>query len=227
MNQQGNFSLLRLLHLASPALPVGGFAYSQGLEWAIEDGQVKDSQSAKDWIKDCLYLVMARQELILWACCFDAVKRKDYELLCALNQRIYALRETSELRDEALQMGQSLAKIFPLWSPDGALEMPLLNGRWTYTAAHAALCASIDIEKSSGMTAYVWTWSENQVLAAVKHIPLGQTEGQRVIQQLQEDMINAVNIALQAQLDEIGSATLGLAIASSKHETQYSRLFRS
>lgn len=227
MQRADSIDLLSLLHLASPVLPVGGFAYSQGLEWAIEDGVVCNPASAYAWIRDCLCHGMARQELVLWRSCHNAMMCNDHRSLSILNDRILALKETSELRLEALQMGQSLALLFPLWDDTGRLPSMVLELKWTYPAAFAALCAVAGIDESAGMTCYAWTWTENQVLAAVKHVPLGQTEGQRILRALRSDIGDAVQIAQQLTLDEIGTAMLGVAIASARHETQYSRLFRS
>lgn len=217
--------LLAVLHLASPALPIGSFAYSQGLEQVIADGLVHDRDSTQSWISDLLALMMARQELVLWRCCAQAASARDWEGLRAWNHRVMALRETKEFRLESRQMGQSLSRLFPDWSADGLAGAGISD--WSYTAAHASLCAAQGIPLGVGMTAFAWAWTETQVMAAVRHVPLGQSEGQHVLHKLRQEIPAAVRIALARDAADLGSAGLGLAIASSRHETLYSRLFRS
>ena len=221
-------AFLAALHLASPALPVGGFAYSQGLEQAIEEGWVRDQSSASRWIHDLMLLGLARQELPLWAACHAAVIDQDKAALSRHNAQLHSLRETAEFRLETLQMGQSAAKLFAHWpQAEGASRIPTDINNWTYPAAHACLCAASGVALECGMVSYLWSWAENQVLAAVKHVPLGQTAGQSMLHALKAAIPQAVATALATPLEHIGSATFGLAITSSNHETQYSRLFRS
>jgi urease accessory protein len=222
-----SLGLLSALQLGSPALPIGGFAYSQGLEWAIEEGTVHDAHSAKTWIQDMLRFNLARQELVLWNAAYRAAARRDERALTQLNGRIYALKETAELRQESTQMGQSLAKLFSIWDPSGWLESIVLDRPWTHSAAHGALCALAEFTEAAGMTTFAWSWLENQVLTAVKHVPLGQTEGQKILRTLHPDIAEAVQSAQTTSLADMGTAAFGLAIASARHEAQYSRLFRS
>ncbi|MEY3622240.1 MAG: hypothetical protein RL132_1322, partial [Pseudomonadota bacterium] len=113
--QNNSLVTLAALHLASPALPIGGFAYSQGLEQAIEDRLVNDAQTAQIWIHDILMFSLAKQELVLWIQLYNAVSADDMQALDRLNTEILSLRETREFRLESTQMGQSLAKLFPQW----------------------------------------------------------------------------------------------------------------
>ncbi|MCX8113787.1 MAG: urease accessory protein UreF [Burkholderiaceae bacterium] len=215
-------TLLGVLHLASPALPVGGFAYSQGLEKAIEDGVVRDAVSAQRWIEDLLRLGLARFEAPLWLRAYDAFARADSGAFAAVNAELLAARETAELRAESRQMGASLLRLFPaLGLPAPALD-PI-----AYPAAFAAACAGLGIDREAALTAYLWAWAENQVLAAVKSVPLGQQAGQRMLIALREPLMRAVASAAQLRDDELGSALVSFAITSARHETQYSRLFRS
>ena len=220
-------SLLTALQLSSPALPIGGFAYSQGLEWAIEEGTVSDYGSTQSWITDMLHFSLGRQELVLWRSCYQAVATNHFEELASLNTRIYALKETAELRQETAQMGQSLARLFSIWDGAACLSEITLTRPWTYPAAHAGLCASTGLDESTGMASFAWSWCENQVLTAIKHVPLGQTDGQRLLQGLHAELQAAIQTAQGLDLSRMGSALFGLAIASARHETQYSRLFRS
>jgi len=219
-------SLLSALHLASPALPVGGFAYSQGLEQAIEDRWVTGVEQAYAWIRDVLLLNLARQELPLWLACHRAVMAQDWHALSQANQELFALRETSEFRIESVQMGHSMARLFAQW-PKGAALASLPIAQWTYPAAYAALAAISDVEESLAASAYLWSWVENQSLAAVKIIPLGQTDGQILLHRLKEDIEQAIQLAREVDPACAGSAAFGLALASARHESQYSRLFRS
>ncbi|MCS6944145.1 MAG: urease accessory UreF family protein [Sutterellaceae bacterium] len=213
--------LLIALHLGSPALPVGGYAYSQGLEKAIDDGLVHDADSAHRWIEDLLLLVLARWEAPLWLRAYDATARADDAAFAAINATLLASRETAELRLESQQMGASLAQIFPAFglTPPPA---PL-----AYPAAFAALCAGLQIERELGLATFLWSWAENQVLAAVKTIPLGQAAGQRLLAALHSPLTRAVTQAAGLDDEELGSAPLGFAIESARHETQYARLYRS
>ncbi|GMV58044.1 MAG: hypothetical protein AMXMBFR72_11560 [Betaproteobacteria bacterium] len=215
-------TLLGVLHLASPALPVGGFAYSQGLEKAIEDGVVHDTASAQRWIEDLLLLNLARFEAPLWLRAFDAFARSDPSAFAALSSELLAARETAELRAETRQMGASMLRLFP------ALGLPALAVEpIAYPAAFAAACAGLGIDREAGLAAYLWAWIENQVLAAVKTVPLGQQAGQQILIALREPLVRAVQLAAQLRDDELGTAPVAFAIMSAQHELQYSRIYRS
>lgn len=219
-------ALLSALHLASPALPVGGFAYSQGLEQAIEDRWVTDMDQAYVWIRDGLLLNLARQELPWWLHCYEAAAQQQWVVLLDGNQQLSAMRETAELRLESLQMGYSMAKLFAQW-PSAQTLAALKDVTWSYPAAYAALAACTGVEKEMALAAYLWSWVENQVLAAIKTVPLGQIEGQQLLHRLKEDIAAACVVAQSTSTAEAGSAPFGLALVSARHETQYSRLFRS
>lgn len=215
-------SLLAALHLASPALPVGGFAYSQGMEMAIADRLVTDAGSAHRWIEDLLLHVLARFEAPLWLRAYDACASNDTARLRAINAELLAARETSELRAETQQMGASLLRLFaPLGLAPPELSTP------TYPVAFAAACAALDVARAAGLTAYLWSWSENQVLCAVKTLPLGQQAGQSMLLRLHVSINRAVRSAAALREEEIGSAAVGFALCSVRHESLYSRLYRS
>lgn len=221
-------SLLNALHLASPALPIGGFAYSQGFEQAVEDRLITNAEEACVWISDLLLLVMSRQEIPLWQACYEACARKDWKQLFIWNRELIALRETAELRLESLQMGHSLQKIFKHWPlTEVLLTQSVEDQVWSYTAAHAALNAATGVNLEFALSAFLWSWLENQVMAAVKIIPLGQNDGQLLLHRLKPVILQAIRTGLVVAPEEAGSAAIGLAITSSRHESQYSRLFRS
>jgi urease accessory protein len=220
---------LDALHLASPALPIGGFAYSQGLEQAHALAQVIDKASAATWIEDHLLLVLARQELPWWLACYEAASACDWPLLQRHVQTLMALRETAEFRLESKQMAYSLVRLFDQWLPleDRPPEDVVQAVSGNLTAAHATLCASRRLDKVPALTAYLWAWLENQVLAAVKIIPLGQLDGQALMHGLKPCVAQAIEQARHTALCQAASAPIGLAIMSAFHETQYTRLFRS
>lgn len=214
--------LLLLLQLASPALPVGGFAYSQGLEKAIEDGLVADADSAGRWIGDLLSLSLARVEAPLWLRAFDACAAGDAAALVQWNDETLALRETAELRAETVQMGSSLFRVFPALG-----VVPPALDPVAFPVAFACACARLGLPREEGLTAYLWAWAENQVLVAVKSVPLGQQAGQTLLNALQPALAQAVQTAAALGDDDLGSAAIGFALACARHETQYSRLYRS
>jgi len=218
--------LLRLMHLVSPSLPVGGFTYSQGIEWAVEAGWISTVEDLEQWLDDQLHQSLARLDLPLLAHLHQAVADEDREALNHWSRWLLAARETSELRAEEANRGRALADLLANLGLEGAaawkpsLAKCQLAGfafaaqRWRIGAADAAL-------------GYAWNWLENLVLAAVKIIPLGQTQGQQLIHRLLPALPEAVNQALDCHEDDIGASSPALAIASSAHETQYTRLFRS
>lgn len=224
---------LDAMHLASPSLPVGGFAYSQGLEQAHASGLVRDKASAQIWIGDALLLILARQELPAWLACFRYTRRQDWQSVMALTDDLAALRETAELRLESRQMAYSMIRLYAQWLPEGfpeaikPSEQVKAKLATNYTMAHAVLCGLRLTDERIGLTAFVWSWLENQVLAAIKTVPLGQLDGQALLHELKPSVTQAMTIAQETPLDLAASAPIGLAMISSQHETQYSRLFRS
>ena len=207
-------SLAKLLQLASPTLPVGAYSYSGGLEAACEEGIVKDAASAERWIGDVLEFSMARMEAPILFRMMSEQKK--------WNEMFLASRESAELRAETVQMGYSLNRLF---KDLGLGEVPVEEP--SFPAAFAYAAAQWKIEPEAALQAYLWAWLENQVMAAVKAVPLGQTDGQRMLLSLGNRIVEFVKKAMQMSDDEIGNFAPGLALLSARHETQYSRLFRS
>jgi len=225
-----NLQLVRLLHLASPALPVGAFSYSQGLEWAVESGAVTTEAAAQHWIRDALHFALARCEAPALIALLRAWKAEDAREVTRLNAEFIATRETSELRAETLQMGYSLARLLRDLPemPDGVRETHAALREIAFPTAWAAAAAHWQIDEGDAATAYLWAWLENQVMAAVKLVPLGQTAGQRMLVALAPALPELVAAAIQrAETNDWENFTPGMTIASSQHETQYTRLFRS
>ncbi len=219
-------SLIRLLHLASPALPVGAYTYSQGMEWAVEAGAVRDEATALAWIGDVLRHGLAQGEAVYLAHMLAAWLGRDDARLARLDADFVASRESAELRAETLQMGHSLRRLLDdlAGAPAGrlaAFDRPSFPLAWSCAAAAWA------IPVEDALAAYLWAWAENQVMAALKAVPLGQTAGQRLMLALGDVIPGLVTEAATAPIEDAANFLPGLAIASSRHETQYSRLFRS
>jgi urease accessory protein len=205
-------SLPRLLQLASPTLPVGAYSYSQGLEAAIEAKLVFDSSTAEAWIADVLELSVARMEAqVLRAQIASPTQER--------NDFFVATRETAELRAETLQMGQSLARLLADLGVPVAIQEP------AFPTAFALAVRHWNIEPHEAVVAYLWSWLENQVMAAIKALPLGQTAGQKMLLSLGDRLGPLADLHLAEAA--WSNFTPGLAYLSSQHETQYSRLFRS
>ena len=218
--------LLRLLQLTSPSLPVGAFAYSQGLESAIEVGWVDDEPSLSHWLEEQLAYSVGRVDLPVFVRLYEAMRDRDNESALAWSQRLIAMRETSELVADDCARGRALARLLSDLGV-GQAEAWLAH-RDTPFAALAALAAfTWDVPVASAIHAFAWGWLENQVLVGVKLIPLGQVAGQRLLLELSAKVSAVCDVAISLSDAEIGGTLPTLALASSLHETQYSRLFRS
>ncbi|WP_277252937.1 urease accessory protein UreF [Neptunomonas phycophila] len=217
---------LRLYQLISPSLPIGAFTYSQGLEWAIEAGWVKNEQALEQWLESVLAHSVSTLELPVMIRLCRAFEGQDVEAVHYWTQFLIASRETSELRKEERQRGQALATLLP--NLNVAMDDSVIEAvRSTQIAGFALAAQQFDISIQSACAGYLWSWLENAVMAGVKLVPLGQTSGQKLLMRLSERVPTAVERALAIVDDEVGSSTPALAIASSRHETQYTRLFRS
>jgi len=215
----------RLLQLASPALPVGAYSYSQGLESAMESKIVRDAATASRWIGEVLELSVASMEAPVLSRLMHAWQRGDIDAVRRWNAEFIASRETSELRGETVQMGYSLRRLLrDLDVP--ALELGAID-EVAYPTAFACAAAAWKLPVPDAIATYVFAWIENQVLAAVKCVPLGQTDGQRLMLDLGSRIAPLAERAIAMDDDDLANFAPGLAIASARHETQYSRIFRS
>jgi urease accessory protein len=220
-------SLLHLLWLASPALPVGGFSYSEGLEAAVDAGTVHDEASTGAWLLNQLELVQARGELPVAAAAHAAALAVDGARLLALNDWVLHSRETAEALQQTQQMGRSLLVWMQGLLPDAAV-LPLLKALKpapTWPVVMGCAAAARGAPAGPALTAIAFGWAENLTQAAVRSVPLGQTAGQRLLAQLVQAIPAAVQAALAA--DEPLAFAPMLGVLGARHETQYSRLFRS
>jgi urease accessory protein len=217
---------MRLLQLVSPSLPVGSFTYSQGLEWALETGWVVDAASLEAWLDDLLQTAIAGTDLPLLARLHAATTDGDADRFSALAAEVLAWRETAELRAEERQKGRALVAV--LDALEGQVPEPWRDAMATcYLAGFAWAAARWSATPATSAEAYGYGWLENQVIAAVKLVPLGQTAGQQVLHRLAARIPCLVETALAIDDDLVGVSATALAIASSRHETQYTRLYRS
>jgi len=222
--------LLRLLHLASPALPIGAFHFSQGLEYAVECGWVKDETTALDWIDGLASASLGTLDLPVLARLHAAWRQDATQDVLRWNAFLIASRETEELRAEDRHLGSALLRV--LIELELSTEIFPLNAANTppgvsHATAFAFACARWNVEPEACSMTYAWAWVENQVLAAVKLVPLGQSAAQRMLHALCARIPLLVERALKLADSDIGISAALSAVASGRHETQYSRLFKS
>lgn len=224
--------LTLLQQLASPALPIGGFSYSQGLEAAVELRLVHDEATAAAWIQDQLHSVIGHCEAPLWALLHQSWHAGSSDSVRHWNRWFFASRETREIRSETEQMGWSLYKLALELDWLGEHARGLLEGLrpLCLPTVHAAIAVQADLPLHAGLTAYLYTWLENQVMAAIKSVPLGQVAGQRVLSQIRRQIPDTARLALQRsqrQPPALQTFAPQFSIVSARHESQFSRLFRS
>jgi len=228
MTPLNSSGLLLLMQLSSPALPVGGFSYSEGIESAVDAGWIVDESSASEWICDQLKLSLSRGDLSVLAQAVPAWKTFDKKRLMELNDWVLSTRESSETRLQTEQMGRSLVewiKNQELVEHDKLDFLIALSPTWPLS--FALVIAPLDIGVKDCLLAYAFSWAENIVQASIKTVPLGQKSGQRILATLRQKIPEAVEYALALSDNDRQSFTPGLAILCANHETQYSRLFRS
>ncbi len=220
--------LLQLIWLASPALPVGGFSYSEGLEAAIDHGWVHDEASCAEWISDQLHLSQARGDMALMAQAIPAWQHMQRERLMALSAWVHASRETQEMRLQTEQMGRSLLDWLRNQGKASAPALDLCNQlQPTYPLSMSLALSLAHAPLHQALQAYAFGWAENMVQAALKSVPLGQSSGQRILGRLAQEIPDAVAHAMSLNDEDRQAFCPMLAVMSARHETQYSRLFRS
>ncbi|MBN3923015.1 urease accessory protein UreF [Nostoc sp. NMS4] len=219
--------LLSILQLASPALPVGAYSYSEGLEMLVENGTIANHTHLKDWLKAELLYGAIRLEAAVMVRSQQAAKTGDVELLCRWNLWLSAARETEELRASSWQMGRSLIQLLGKLEPQIVPIVNAVGNPCNYAIAFGIAIAHWQINIKAALLGYLHSWASNLITAGVKLIPLGQTAGQRLLLDLQPLFSAAALEILALEDDQLVCCSWGLSLASMQHETQYTRLFRS
>ena len=222
-------SLLHLLQLSSPSLPVGAYSYSQGLEAAMASGVVRDEASARAWIVSMLDDVVSRFEAPVFWRLMRAFADKDAGAVQYWTEYFLASRDSAEFRAETVQMGYSLGKLLAELRKDDAAVLALLQRlpEVPFPTALAAAAVSLQVPAGEALLGLLFSWAENQVLACVKSVPLGQVAGQRLLLSLRPHLEAAALVASELADDALSNWSPGLSILSMQHEVQYSRLYRS
>jgi len=217
--------LLRLFHLVSPALPVGAYAYSQGLEYAVQAGWVADEAGTFDWLQGLSRHALGTLDLPILLRLHAAWQASDIPALERWNSELIAARESAELRAEERHLGSALARV--LMELDIAEARAWLEPSPAFATMFSLAAVRWRIAPQPTLSGYLWAWIENQVLAAIKLVPLGQSAGQRLLHRLSDALPEIVERALTLPEQAIGVSAVSQVMASALHESQYSRLFRS
>jgi len=219
---------MQLMWLASPALPIGGFSYSECLEAAVDAGLVTTEKEASDWLVEQLHTSLARADLAVIAQAIPAWQVSDHSRIAQLNAWVLQTRESSELRAQTEQMGRSLLE----WLRNHTTAQPeqialLASLQPTYPLAFALAASATGAPLRDCLLANAFGWAENMMQAAIKAVPLGQSSGQRILSALAANIPAAVDLALGLDDENRQAFSPMLAILSARHESQYSRIFRS
>jgi urease accessory protein len=218
-------SFSRLLQLVSPSLPVGAYTYSQGIEWAVEEGWVSTQEDLCEWLLGLMQTGMRYLELPVFFRMLQAWEQGDELAIQKWSHTLIASRETLELRQEEINRARAFTRLLLSLQPESEKVEQLL-----VQSQHACLsyaCHQWQVEADEAAAGLLWSWLENMVLSAVKIIPLGQTAGQMALFQLCGHIPHIIEQAKGVNDDDIGASSMALSIASSQHETLYTRLFRS
>jgi len=220
--------LLQLIWLASPALPVGGFSYSEALEAAIDHEHVHDEATCAEWLADQLHLSQARGDMALMAQAIPAWQSLNTGRLKELSQWVHTTRETHEMRLQTEQMGRSLLDWLRIQNKATQTALQLCSElRPTYPMTMSLALSLAHAPLDQALQAYAFGWAENMTQAALKAVPLGQVSGQKILARLAQEIPEAVQHAMALSDDDRQAFCPMLAVMSARHETQYSRLFRS
>lgn len=216
-------ALLKLMHLSSPGLPVGGYAFSQGMEYAIDAGWLRTDDDVSHWLEMQLFFALAQLDIPVLLRLHKAIRDNNCEQAQWWNDYVLASRETRELQLTDTATGLALQRLLPSLSVSSLITEPPLS----FVCGYAQAAVSWQIDAQMAALGYCWAWLENQVNAATKLVPLGQTQAQKLLHTLQEKIPDAIKQATQLGDDELGMSLPALSLASMYHETQYTRLFRS
>ena len=226
MNSDRPRATLRLMQLCSPMLPVGAYAYSQGLEFAVSSGWIKDDNTTLMWIQELLENSLTNLDVPLLSRLHNAWSVNDKKNVLYWNDYLFASRDSRELQAEEQHLAHALARLLGDLGISEAVEWRE-NSRACFLTLFSLGTAHWKIPVNDASWGYLWMWAENQVLAAIKLVPLGQTSGQKILSSAIEIIPGLVSTGLSLKDGGIGYTAPGQGIASALHETQYSRLFRS
>jgi len=229
LQQTTALKLNRLLQLCSANLPVGGFSFSQGLEYAIDSGWINNDKETYDWVALTLTTAIAPTDLAVIKRLYCALQNNNFDEFNQWNQLLIATRESNEFRLADLAMGKALVRLLTLLtSVDTDQYHPILvQKNVSFVSAFTVATHLFELDLHYAQSGFCWTYIDNQVAAATKLVPLGQTQSQNLLFELTEQVERAMHIANELPDDEIGASLPHLAMASAWHETQYTRLFRS
>ncbi|MBL4879980.1 MAG: urease accessory protein UreF [Oleispira sp.] len=231
-------SLLNLLHISSPALPIGTFAYSQGLEYTLEVGWCKNADDVEQWVKSVMVHGLGGVDLPIlkrlhqaWSVYINKHEQageqdKGIEPLKYWNATLLAFRETKELYLEDIQVGDAFKQWHKSQSAEHLAKLELVD-KPTVACMYALNGVIKGLTVEECLIGFVWSWLENQITSASKAMPMGQTDGQNIIRHLIPEIEGVIENAMTVEDDDIGSGLVGLSMSSALHENQYSRLFRS
>ena len=217
-------ALLHLLQFASPALPIGGYSYSQGLEAALDAGVVHDADTGRAWIACYLDEVVANWDAPLFWRLLKAFEAGDEKSVALWSERFLASRDSAEFRAETIQMGYSLTRLL---AELGVAKVDALGPEVGLPTAFACAVNALSIPHPEALLAMLFAWAENQVLVCVKSVPLGQVAGQRVLLSLRPEIAQAAQRAQTMGDEAMSNWSPGLSILSMRHEVQHGRLYRS
>nr|WP_242042323.1 urease accessory protein UreF [Leptolyngbya sp. FACHB-541] len=220
-------SLLHLMQLVSPALPVGAYSYSEGLETLVQSGNLPDAESLQRWLVQELRYGAVRLEGAVMVRVYQAAIASNPSNLNYWNQWLSAFRETEELRQQSWQMGRSLSRLLLELQPPLEGLLQACGEPCNFAVAFAIASHSWQIDCKTMILGYLHSWSTNLVNAGVRLIPLGQTAGQRLLLELYAEIEATTSSILEMKDEDFGNCSWGVAIASMNHESLYSRLFRS
>jgi urease accessory protein len=226
------FSILNLLQLASPALPVGAYSYSEGVETLVEWGAIADAKSLQHWLTQELQFGAIRLEVAVMVRAYNSalmgnLTKNNLTNLNYWNCWLSAARETEELRNSSWQMGRSLVRLLLELQPQLQSVFAAVDNPVNYAIAFGVAANCWQIPQEAAVLGYLHSWATNLITAGIKLIPLGQTAGQKILINLQTQIIDTTAKILVLEDEELSSCSWGLSLASMAHETQYTRLFRS
>lgn len=221
--------LLTLLQLSSPALPVGAYSYSEGIETLAAKGTIATASDLLHWLSQELKWGSIRIETAIAGGVYEVVSQQNFEQIDHWNQWLSAFRETEEMRSQSWQMGRSLLRLFNDLEPELSAQFPkaIRAADCNFAIAYGLVAQAWQISWDEAAIAFLHSWAANLISAAVRAVPLGQTEGQRTLRQLAEPMQTAQGEIAAITDADLMACNWGVSLASMQHEALYSRLFRS